>query len=540
MPELQVSNLLDRMNDKKFLYPLLFLMFLIACNNGNSGVKDYPRKKDQGVLILTANTNKTHQTIYGFGASDAWSIQFVGKNWPLKKKKKIADLLFSTDFDSDGNPEGIGLSVWRFNIGAGSKRQGKESGIPNSWRRTGSFLTADSSYNWSEQKGQQWFMKAAKKRGVQRFIGFVNSPPVLLTKNGKAYGNGGGYANIAQDNYTYFADYLAKVAKHFKSIGIPLDYISPVNEPQWNWAKSNGQEGSPYQNGEIAGFVKVLGRKIKEYNLNTKIEIPEAGKITFLYDGNLQGRNNEINSFFGAYSKIKQLPSLAHLVSAHSYFTTWPVSKMIKTRQKLWQHIQSIDPDLKYWMTEYCILANNDKIHGSSRDLGIKSALYVDRVIHYDLTVANASSWQWWLAVSPNDFKDGLVYIDKSKQNGNIYESKMLWGMGNYSRFIRPGAVRLTINRSDSLTPYETANKLMASAYTQKDNQKLTFVIINYRYEDKKIKLNVDGIEPSKVSKLTPYVTSSKFNLEPQPAIKLGQTIKIPARSIVTFSGTYE
>ncbi len=31
------------------------------------------------------------------------------------------------------------------------------------------------------------------------------------------------------------------------------------------------------------------------------------------------------------------------------------------------------------------------------------------RVIHYDLTVGGASSWQWWLAVSPYDYKDGLV-----------------------------------------------------------------------------------------------------------------------------------
>lgn len=55
--------------------------------NGNSIVK---KPGEQGgnankILILTAKTNKKHQTIYGFGASDAWSIQFVGKNWPLKK-----------------------------------------------------------------------------------------------------------------------------------------------------------------------------------------------------------------------------------------------------------------------------------------------------------------------------------------------------------------------------------------------------------------------------------------------------------------------
>ncbi len=56
------------------------------------------------------------QTIHHFGASDAWSIQFVG-NWPEQKKESIADLLFSQDMEN-GKPIGIGLSMWRFNLGA--------------------------------------------------------------------------------------------------------------------------------------------------------------------------------------------------------------------------------------------------------------------------------------------------------------------------------------------------------------------------------------------------------------------------------------
>ncbi len=74
------------------------------------------------------------QTIDGFGASDAWQCQFVGKNWPLDKRERIADLLFSRELDPQGNPRGIGLSVWRFNVGAGTAEQGGGSGIRNPWR----------------------------------------------------------------------------------------------------------------------------------------------------------------------------------------------------------------------------------------------------------------------------------------------------------------------------------------------------------------------------------------------------------------------
>ena len=76
-------------------------------------------------------------------------------------------------------------------------------------------------------------------------------------------------------------------------------------------------------------------------------------------------------------------------------------------------------------MSEFCILGDNDGFKGNGRDLGMETALFVANVIHADLTIANASAWQWWLAVSPYDFKDGLVYIDKSKTDGTIYESKL-------------------------------------------------------------------------------------------------------------------
>lgn len=65
-------------------------------------------------LAIHIDPDVTFQTIDGFGASDAWRCQFVGKNWPLEKRKRIANLLFSQECDAQGNPQGIGLSLWRF------------------------------------------------------------------------------------------------------------------------------------------------------------------------------------------------------------------------------------------------------------------------------------------------------------------------------------------------------------------------------------------------------------------------------------------
>src|SRR5690606_18405882 len=115
------------------------------------------------VVTLSIDVSERFQRIDNFGASDAWACQFVG-NWPIEKKNAIADLLFSTDTASNGQPEGIGLSLWRFNIGAGSAQQGEQSSIKDEWRRAESFLGEDGSYNWQRQAGQVWFLKAAQER----------------------------------------------------------------------------------------------------------------------------------------------------------------------------------------------------------------------------------------------------------------------------------------------------------------------------------------------------------------------------------------
>ena len=61
--------------------------------------------------------------MHSFGASDCWSMAMVGKYYPESKKRQIAEWLFSLETDRQGNPKGIGLSLWLFNIGAGSYEQ---------------------------------------------------------------------------------------------------------------------------------------------------------------------------------------------------------------------------------------------------------------------------------------------------------------------------------------------------------------------------------------------------------------------------------
>src|SRR5690606_18711658 len=122
-----------------------------------------------------------------------------GKWGDAQKKNHIADLLFSMDTAADGTPKGIGLSLWRFNIGAGSLEQGAASQIADEWRREECFLKPDGSYDWSKQQGAQWFLQAAKQGGVKYTLGFSLSAPVQMAKYGKAYNGSGGTTLNLQD-----------------------------------------------------------------------------------------------------------------------------------------------------------------------------------------------------------------------------------------------------------------------------------------------------------------------------------------------------
>jgi O-glycosyl hydrolase len=478
-------------------------------------------------VTIAINFSKTYQTISNFGASDAWSCQFVG-NWPDDKRNKIADLLFSRENNADGSPKGIGLSLWRFNIGAGSTQQGNESGIKDEWRRAESFLNNDGSYNWHNQSGQVWFLEAAKKRGVKQFLGFNNSPPVQFTINGKAYANGG-KVNIAPDKYDAYAAFLAKVEKGVEQVSkVKFDYISPINEPQWDWSDS-GQEGAPYNNTEIAGLIRAINKEFTNNKISSKILVGEAGSINYLFTpGDKPGKGSQIDGFFKPESAnyIGNLPSVAKTIAAHSYFTTSPMASSVKARKALADSVATIK-GLDFWQSEYCILGDNaGEMDGNKRDLGIDAALYLASVIHTDLTVANASAWQWWTAISAYDYKDGLIYIDKNKTDGNFYASKMLWAMGNYSRFIKPGAVRVDAEVASSAGE----KSLLVSAF--KNGKNITVVVINRGTVDVTAGLNINN---AKVQLTSSYLTSQTDELK---AGKLtGNKRVIPARSVVTLTG---
>jgi O-glycosyl hydrolase len=499
-------------------------------------------QKTVGQIII--DPSQTCQTIDGFSASDCWTGNYVGTYWNESSKNTIAKYLFSQNIKADGSPEGIGLSMWRFNLGAGTAEQGDLSDISDLSRRAECFLdNTGTNYDWTKQAGQQWFLKKAKEYGCEKIVAFSNSPLVFYTKNGKGYSMGDGYSNLREDKYDAFAEYLATVAKHFKEEGIDFDYISPVNEPQWDW-NAPSQEGSPWQNNEIKKLTVALDNAIQKRGLDTKILLAEAGAWNYLYQPS--GRaSNQIYEFFDRQSAnyIGDLPSVAPVIGGHSYWThttnaqLQSVRSNVKTGAKVYQ--------LNVFQTEWSMLDAGEGIPDIDNASYIDIALFMAKIIHSDLAFANVSSWSYWTSMDMERWghKDRFLLValapggdfnNPITESGIVYDRSTLWALGNYSFFIRPGYQRIQLDGANDL------GGLMGTAYIAPDHSRIVAVYVNMAYETKTIKTtfqNMQGFTPVN-NKM--YVTNSLYNMRKSGGASADvyspdKELSIPSRSVVTI-----
>lgn len=532
--------------------------FTVRARDAEGNISDIsqPVPVSTPALIFTIDFNAKKQTINHFGASDAWSVEIIGEKWPLVKKEAIARYLFSQQSDQAGNPEGIGLSMWRVNIGDGSADQPSSGYSSGSWiRESQCFQKTDGSFDWNKQQGSQWFMNKAKEYGVNYFTGWTNSPPYFMTKNGYTFRTSSVSSyNLDPSNYTKYGEFLANVAKHFQDAGTPFSVISPINEPQWSWSADVGsasQSGSYCTNAEAAGVVKAINTQFELKSTEAKLLIPEAGALNYL-SGNTSDLNtsNQVTAFWGKASAnyVGNLSHMTNYVAGHSYFINGNVNSAVSVRQALVTKMKAVNPALEFWQTEFSILEDG-YADGKTELVPMDYSIWLSRVIHFDLVEGNSSGWSFWTALSrpgvaDHAYRFALInwYPNAESRaactDGDFGVSKNLWTLGNYSRFIRPGYKRVNVARSDGLTSITAAYGQMASAYLSSTSDTLVMVLINYSEFDQQLNLNLSNIPANFVLEtLKPYVTSATDDLKPYPEISAQSPVYLKARSITTLVG---
>lgn len=448
------------------------------------------------------NEQVTYQTMESFGASGCWWSQYMGLwdmpygNTGRTVRDQLATLLYDRNF-------GIGLTNYRYNLGAGSA----DSGNGDYWdphRRAQSFETAPGVYDWSKDEGAVWFLNKVTELGAREVVLFCNSPLERLTENGTAQMiQGGSNTNIQPAQYADWAAYACDVAEHFIEMGVPVRFISPINEPQWDWYAGN-QEGCHYEPHQIAGVYMAFLEELNRRPALAGVELsgPESGewggKTTQYVSAIIN--NAALNTHFSA-------------IDCHSYWS----NTQSKVSFMNWMRVHA--PDKKIRMSEWCEMVNGT-------DVGMDSALVLAQTLAEDLTVLNAVSWSVWVGVSPGGYHDGLIH---AAENGagdvSLVALKRLWAYGNYTRFIRPGFTRVEVTGGEDC-------QAVAFAGQEYGKQKLVVVLINDGQAARDVKLSGAF---AKYDRITAYETSAARDLV-KTAERVSNTVfTLAPRSVTTI-----
>lgn len=382
-------------------------------------------------MKIQINNNKKFQPYEGIGASGAWWAQIVG-GWDNKDEngEEIRNVISRLLYDKTN---GIGMNIYRYNIGSGSAHSGNGE-YSDFARRTESFDTDNGGYDFNRDKNAVYMMRQAVNDGAEDVILFVNSPIEKLTKNGWAHLKKHQLfrTNLSPKNYLPFAKYCLDITEHFVDEGLPVKYLSPINEPFWIW--TGGQEGCHYSPRQAGKVMQVFAKElIKRSKLS-------AVKLSGVENGDIRWFNKSYTRNLMKYPEVR---GCIDSVDLHSYFLYQPLpffNNRIKFLNRYRKWMDKNYPGLPIKMSEWTHM-----VGGKNPDMD--SALETVKVMIEDFTLLGVTSWQHWIACSHYDYHDGLIYLDI--ENKSFETTKRLYATGNFSKYIPLGAKRIEAECDD-------------------------------------------------------------------------------------------
>lgn len=452
---------------------------------------------------VLVNKAHTHQTIRDFGASACWWAPGMGTEPCVDQ---LLDLLFSE--------KGLGLNVLRFNAGGSVKSDRSDARTDKpAWRAPLSALKEDGTYDIRRDIGT-WTVvqKAARLGTITDFTLFMNSPPSTMTVNGltsaeRPAAEDQYVSNLRPDCYEQYARYVADVTEMYVMSGIPVKYVSPINEPQWQWDDRNRQEGCHYSPEECVRIFRLVIQSLREKAMQNpamsrvRISMPETAQWwqhTYVHDMyRLMCQDPEIS------------PWIDHF-SAHSYGTTAEQKKTTR------EYFDSLGISIPLHQTEWAPL------HDKNTD-GMDFALELANVLYEDMTILHTEHWTWWLGVTASPtWPDGLIRIDPKTME--IALPKRYFAMKHHSRFIRD---HVQIDASEDALP----ECVRVSAYLSEDGAETVLILVNSGQEPCRVRLEgvPEGIQPEC------YETSVKHDCQYLGRVNSADGYCLPPRSITNL-----
>ena len=382
--------------------------------------------------VVTVDPTIQYGAWEGWGTSLAWWAKVVG-GFPEPARSDYMTKAFDP-------VKGLGLNVVRYNIGGGENPLYQ---APN--KETLSFRAAVPGYrstpggawDWAADANQRWVLKSAMLHGANQLEAFSNSPPWWATVSGSVSGGRGGADNLRPDSDRAFTDYLAEVVRHFHdSWEITFRDVEPLNEPAAGWwtfrGNGNQQEGCRidpvHQNTIVKSMSISLAARHMAYS-------PVAAS-----DENSVDAANETTRHYDAAA----LAGLSQ-INTHTYGGN--------DRTRLFNFASSAVK--KLWMSEY----------GD----GDASGMHLSQQILTDVKGLHPSAWVYWQVVDGGGW--GMLTNPEKDETTTAYGiNEKYYVMGQYSRFIRPGAVLIANDDPNTLTAADPRTKSLVLVVTNSGN----------------------------------------------------------------------
>ncbi|RYP44680.1 hypothetical protein DL768_008883 [Monosporascus sp. mg162] len=438
---------------------------------------------------ITVNVDKKHQTIEGFGFSEAFQRAYNIYNLPEPKRTEVLDLLFNTT-------TGAGFTIMRNGIGSSPSSQ-------NDWMNT--FLPVSPGrptdppkyYVWDgKDSGQLWVSQQAVKYGVKTFYGNAWSAPGFMKTNGRD-SNGGGLCGLpgatcsSGDWRQAYADYLVKYVQLYAQEGVDVTHLGFVNEPDFSTSYASMQVNG----NQAADFIKILHPTLAKNNLShVAITCCEAT------GWNAQSQYTQQLKFAG-------VESMVGVITGHTY--TSGISFAQPTTRKVWE-TECSDLSGRWSTAWYSSGAPGDGYTWANN-------------IYTGLTTGNVSAYLWWVGTQDratnNNNNEKLILVERD----SYQVSKRLWAFAQYSRTVRPGAVRVDASGG---------NSLRTTAFLNTDGT-LAVNVINTGASVASV--SIAGTNGTSVQA---WVTDNTHDMDLTTASRAGDgtiTGSVPGRAIVTF-----
>jgi O-glycosyl hydrolase len=431
----------------------------------------------------------TYQTVDGFGVSEAFGQANSIRNAGSATQKQALDLLFNTT-------NGAGFSILRSLIPSDSA-----SIEPNAPAGP----SATPAYVWNgddaQDQGQLWLAKQAKSGyGVTTFYNDAWSAPGFMKTNGSE-SNGGSLCGTtgascgSGDWRQAYANYLVQHAKFWTSAGITPTAVGFTNEPSLTTTYSSMLVNAS----QAASFLSVLGPTMSASGLSTKVACCDTLGFNLLpgYVTAVAG-NSAANSGTG-------------LFTSHGYSNA-PTAPVSTGGRHLWESEWSVNGST--WTNTW-------------DSTGVASGITWAQHVYDGMTGANLNAFLYWWGVSNTSHDSSLIGLSGS----TLTPSKRYYALAGYSRYIRPGAVRIAAASGDG--------NLKTSAYRNSDGS-VVIVVLNTASSATSTSYTLSNTGSS-TGTVASYLTNDGNSMAAQPVLGLSNgtfTATVPARSQVTFRVT--